>query len=148
MTHSEGIKKFKALIDVFLNLFSGMEHISFDAWQNETTVAITNQRLTPTASTGVGRPSSSSTNNKCPDSNGKMCFGCNAFYTNSEDPHDKKIVDYSCAASSPSQDSEWVPPKDIKYREITKWPHLNECIEHLEILNIGLLKVHLKAHFS
>ena len=130
------------MIDEFLNFFSGMEHISFDAWQNETTLAITNQRLTPTASTGVGRPSSSSTNNKCPDSNGKMCFGCNAFYTNSEDPHDKKIVDYSCAASGPSQDSEWVPPKDIKYREITKWPHLNECIQHLEILNIGRLKGH------
>ena len=73
-----------------------------------------------------------------------MCFGCNAFYTNSEDPQDKKMmIDYSCAASGPSQDSEWVPPKDIKYREITKWPHLNECIENLEILNIGKLNTEL-----
>ena len=31
----------------------------------------------------------------------------------------------------------WVPPSQVKYREITKWPHLNDCIQTLEVLNIG-----------
>ena len=48
----------------------GMEHISFDDWQNETTLAITNQRLKP-STTGSSRSSSTMNSTKCPDSNGK-----------------------------------------------------------------------------
>jgi len=31
----------------------------------------------------------------------------------------------------------WFEPESIQYREIEKWPHLNECVNSLEILNIG-----------
>jgi hypothetical protein len=32
---------------------------------------------------------------------------------------------------------EWVEPERVRYREITGWPHLNACLETLEVLNIG-----------
>ena len=50
----------------------GMEHISFDDWQNETTLAITNQRLKPSTASGSSRSSSTMNSTKCPDSNGKI----------------------------------------------------------------------------
>jgi len=31
----------------------------------------------------------------------------------------------------------WFEPKVIKYREIDQWPHMNECVKTLEVLNIG-----------
>jgi len=31
----------------------------------------------------------------------------------------------------------WFEPEVIEYREIKSWPHLNECVKSLEILNIG-----------
>ena len=31
----------------------------------------------------------------------------------------------------------WFEPEVIEYREISKWSHLNECVNSLEILNIG-----------
>ena len=34
-------------------------------------------------------------------------------------------------------DRDWVEPEFVQYREISGWPHLNECIETLEVLNIG-----------
>ena len=109
-----------------------MDSIAFENWQNETTLALSNQRLIA--------ESRSMMNNRCPDANGKMCLGCNAFYTNNVDENSskKQPIDYSCVASGPmNQETQWVPPLDIKYREITQWPHLNECIGNLEILNIG-----------
>ena len=108
-----------------------MDSITFENWQKETNLAIGQK--------SASRPSLS---NRCPDSNGKMCTGCHAFYNNTESDHvagshSKKPMDYSCVAGTTLTDNEWVPPKDIKYREITDWPHLNECIQNLEILNIG-----------
>ena len=32
---------------------------------------------------------------------------------------------------------EWTEPKNVRYREISGWPHLNDCIQTLELLNIG-----------
>ncbi|CAB4067446.1 unnamed protein product [Lepeophtheirus salmonis] len=34
-------------------------------------------------------------------------------------------------------ETNWIEPELIKYREIRDWPHLNECIKTLEVLNIG-----------
>lgn len=31
----------------------------------------------------------------------------------------------------------WTHPDQISYREITGWPHLNDCVQKLEVLNIG-----------
>ena len=33
----------------------------------------------------------------------------------------------------------WFEPETINYRQITGWPHLNQCVKTLEILNIGRL---------
>ena len=53
-------------------------------------------------------------------------------------------VKYSCDTSEstigftvPSIESEWSEPKNVRYREISGWPHLNDCIQTLELLNIG-----------
>ena len=102
--------------------------ISFEDWQKETTLAISSQRMVKNAQ---------NLPQKCPNAKGEMCLGCNAFYANADDPVHANKVDYSCAANSEIQESDWVPPSEIKYREITQWPHLNECIGNLEILNIG-----------
>jgi hypothetical protein len=32
----------------------------------------------------------------------------------------------------------WYEPESIQYREITGYPHLNPCVNSLEILNIGM----------
>ena len=34
-------------------------------------------------------------------------------------------------------EEEWSEPKNVRYREISGWPHLNDCIQTLEVLNIG-----------
>lgn len=34
-------------------------------------------------------------------------------------------------------DQEWVEPESVQCREILQWPHLNPCVETLEVLNIG-----------
>ena len=36
-----------------------------------------------------------------------------------------------------SIEEEWSEPKDVRYREISGWPHLNDCIQTLEVMNIG-----------
>ena len=38
---------------------------------------------------------------------------------------------------TPSTETEWTEPKNVRYREISGWPHLNDCIQTLELLNIG-----------
>ena len=46
----------------------------------------------------------------------------------------------SSSPSNPSMDSidsDWSEPKNVHYREISSWPHLNDCIQTLELLNIG-----------
>ena len=109
-----------------------MDFIHFNDWQKETTLNESSQK-----SHYIEAKKSAGSGEKCPDSEGKMCVGCNAFYAN----HTGDKIDYSCVASTPchldNSNIEWIPPKDIKYREITSWPHLNECIKNLEILNIG-----------
>ena len=34
-------------------------------------------------------------------------------------------------------DQDWVEPDVVQYREIKDWPHLNNCVKTLEVLNIG-----------
>ena len=30
-------------------------------------------------------------------------------------------------------EAEWVEPEFVQYREVTEWPHLNECVKSLEV---------------
>jgi len=34
-------------------------------------------------------------------------------------------------------DADWVEPEFVQYRQISNWPHLNECLQTLEVLNLG-----------
>ena len=97
-------------------IMENMKHISFDDWQKETTLALSHQRLSASTTSVASTASKPSTNNKCPDSDGKMCFGCNAFYTTNDDSaaKSKKILDYSCIASGPSSEGEF----DIDFRAV------------------------------
>ncbi len=36
-----------------------------------------------------------------------------------------------------NNDADWVEPEFVQYRQIAGWPHLNECVRTLEVLNIG-----------
>ena len=58
-----------------------MDSISFENWQKETNLAKIGQK-------SASRPSLS---NRCPDANGKMCTGCNAFYNNTEMSEGKRF---------------------------------------------------------
>eukprot|EP00088_Acartia_fossae_P045155 TRINITY_DN4838_c0_g2_i2.p1 TRINITY_DN4838_c0_g2~~TRINITY_DN4838_c0_g2_i2.p1 ORF type:complete len:1164 (-),score=256.22 TRINITY_DN4838_c0_g2_i2:454-3480(-) len=42
-----------------------------------------------------------------------------------------------CGAAYCDQHEIWFEPKVIKYREIQQWPHMNDCVKTLEVLNIG-----------
>lgn len=42
-----------------------------------------------------------------------------------------------CGAAFCDQHEIWFEPKVIKYREIEAWPHMNDCVKTLEVLNIG-----------
>lgn len=43
-----------------------------------------------------------------------------------------------CGAAFCDQHEIWFEPKVIKYREIEAWPHMNDCVKTLEVLNIGM----------
>ena len=50
-------------------------------------------------------------------------------------------------------DQDWVEPDVVQYREIKDWPHLNNCVKTLEVLNIGVRRrtkkpVHLHERMS
>jgi hypothetical protein len=118
-----------------------MEAVTFQDWQSETSQVRLNSSSSQAQMQILG---ASPAVGKCPDSSGKMCSSCNDFYTNEELEEDSTspllMRDMSCLATvsnSGPGGNVWTQPESVQYREIVNWPHLNECIQSLEILNIG-----------
>ncbi len=93
--------------------------VSFDDWQNESRKTTA---TTTTTTTTLLTPAASSVASAC----------CTTSSLTLKDGQSSTASTASAAAS------EWVAPENpVRYREITKWPHLNDCIKTIEVLNIG-----------
>lgn len=57
--------------------------------------------------------------------------------TNNEKWRRDMSVTSSCCHGVCDHHDLWFEPKTINYRQITGWPHLNQCFKTLEIIDIG-----------
>lgn len=78
-------------------------------------------------------------NNRCYCSS-KPCeasVAAAAKVTGSEEPSPLTARSRCKSIQRWNYDTDWVEPEFVQYREISGWPHLNECVKTLEVLNIG-----------
>ena len=141
--------------------FEGLERsqseigtVSFEEWQKEASNKWATYTSTDCECNAWQHGASWSNTNDNTQRTGTSCsqerYNTSYISHNSKNPHTSTVtkketkdkVTYNAADPTinftvPSLETEWTEPKNVRYREISGWPHLNDCIQTLELLNIG-----------
>ena len=62
---------------------------------------------------------------------------CTCARLHSADHRGRSRDEQGADGNNDSSSSEFIQKSNVAYREISGWPHLNDCIETLRVLNIG-----------
>ncbi len=100
--------------------------LSFEKWEKQNIRCLCASEAPCSSSQPDGARSSSSSSSSPP--------------AGDDDPLHQTLLGHRARCKSMQRwnyEADWVEPEFVQYRQITGWPHLNECVRTLEVLNIG-----------